>query len=372
MPGNHGAYTENIVHGGDVYRNNVRLDFSVSLNPLDMPEEIRNAMLEGISEAGQYPDPLQQRLREEVALLEGVCPDEVICGNGASELLMAAVHAFMPKKALLTAPCYAGYSKALEAVSAAVEEYELKEEGDFALRPDFVDRIDDFTDMVFISDPNNPDGRRIDPLLKRRIIERCEETGAILVIDECFLPLSASGTEIISNTETGTLTLTDDTDEAVSGTALHLRAFTKTFAIPGIRLGYMISRDQSKTERIRKQLPEWNVSRIAERTGEAAAKLLRETDYLERSMKTVTEERKYLTGELTSLGIKVYPSDANYILIKSSPELYDELLKRGILIRSCSNFSGLDDTFFRIAVRRHEDNIFLAKALKTAVGVTRV
>ena len=335
------------LHGGDVYRNEVELDFSVNLNPFAMPDEVTEAILEGVRELRQYPDPFQQKLREGIAAFEGVSSDLIVCGSGASELIMAAVHAVGPNKALITAPCYAGYAAALGASDPIITEYPLREEKDFMLDEGILGSIGDDTDMVFVADPNNPNGRLIDPGLKRAIAERCSECGAVLVLDECFLPLTEA------HTDAG----------GISDGALHLRAFTKTFAIPGIRLGYMISRDEELIGSIRKHLPEWNVSRIAERAGEAASKVLAETDYLKKSVRMIASERAYLKGELEKLGVRVYPGDANYLLVRSIPELYDRLLARGILIRRCSNFSGLDESFFRIAVRCHEDNEKLIKAV---------
>lgn len=345
-----GRKTENrneALHGGDVYRNDVSLDFSVNLNPLEMPEAVREAMLEGLGEADQYPDPSQQKLREGIASLEDTDPDHIVCGNGASELLMAAVHAVKPAKALVTAPCYAGYAVSLRAEGCVIEEYPLREEDGFAADEGLLEMITADTDMVFTADPNNPNGRLIDPELKKEIAERCAICGAVLVSDECFLPLTAEW----------------EKRGRVTDKALHLRAFTKTLAIPGIRLGYMLSYDDELLESVRRHLPEWNVSRIAERTGEAAAKVLAETDYIERSVRLITQERAYLSGSLAKYGIRVYPSDTNYILIRSDSDLYDGLLGRGIMIRRCANFSGLDESFFRIAVRRHEDNEILVKTI---------
>ena len=336
------------LHGGDVYRNEVRLDYSVNLNPFDMPAEVTEAMLAGLSEIYQYPDPAQQKLRERIADLECVGTENVVCGNGASELLMAAVHAVMPQKALITAPCYAGYAVALKAADAEVAEYLFDEKKDFAVDEGILEQIDDSTGMVFIADPNNPNGSLIDPELKRAITARCEECGAVLVIDECFYPLTEAGPG----------------KSGIIDSALHLRAFTKTFAIPGIRIGYMLSKNTELLDRIREHLPEWNVSRIAERTGEAAAKVLEETDYLRDSVNLINKERKYLSEQLEELGVRVYRSDTNYLLIKSEPGLYERLLEKGILIRRCANFSGLDDTYFRIAVRKHDDNVELIKILR--------
>ncbi|MBR3125887.1 MAG: aminotransferase class I/II-fold pyridoxal phosphate-dependent enzyme, partial [Mogibacterium sp.] len=228
-----------------------------------------------------------------------------------------------------------------------IKEYFLDEEKDFALDDGILTQINDEIDMVFIADPNNPNGRLIDPELKRAIADRCKECRAVLVIDECFYPLTEAGIR----------------KEAVTDNALHLRAFTKTFAIPGIRIGYMLSNDTDMLAKIRKHLPEWNVSRIAERTGEAAAKVLESTDYLKDSVNLIKQERDFLAGQLERLGLKVYRSDTNYLLIKSRPDLYERLLGKGILIRRCANFSGLDETYFRIAVREHKDNEELIKIL---------
>ena len=328
------------LHGGDVYRNEVRLDYSVNLNPFPMPSEVTEAIQAGISEINQYPDPAQQKLRERIAVLEGISAEKVVRGNGASELLMAAVHAVMPRKALIAAPCYAGYAVALKASDAEIKEYFLDENKDFAFDNGILDQINDSTDMVFIADPNNPNGRLIDPELKKAITQKCEECGAVLAIDECFYPLTDAGLE----------------RRDIADNALHLRAFTKTFAIPGIRMGYMLSNDTELLEKIRKHLPEWNVSRIAERTGEAAARVLESSDYLKESVRLIEQEREYLTEKLRELGVKVYHSDTNYLLLKSPPGLYEKLLERGILIRRCANFNGLDDSYFRIAIRNHNDN----------------
>ena len=335
------------LHGGDVYRNEVRLDYSVNLNLALTPAEVTEAMQAGISEIHQYPDPSQQKLRERIAELEGLSPENIVCGNGASELIMAAVHAVMSRKALIIAPCYAGYAVALRAADTEVEEYFLDEEKDFVLDEGILERITEDTGMVFIADPNNPNGSLIEPEFKRAIASKCEECGSMLVIDECFYPLTGAG---ISG-------------RGLNDNALHLRAFTKTFAIPGIRLGYVISRDREMLTAIRKHLPEWNVSRIAERTGEAAAAVMEKTGYLEKSVRMIDRERVYLAGQLEKLGIRVYGSDTNYMLIRSVSVLYERLLERGILVRRCANFSGLDETYFRIAVRRHEDNEELIKII---------
>lgn len=342
-----------VTHGGDIYRNRVEIDFSVNLNPEPAPEEIMTAALRGMELMHNYPDPFQEELRCAIAEMTGADPSQIVCGCGASELMMAIVHAVKPRKALITAPCYAGYAYALQAEDTEITEFILNEHEDFTLGADFAECITTETDIVFIANPNNPNGKLIDPEVLERIKQRCSDTGTILVIDECFLQLTERYQE------------QPDTSDGV----IHLRAFTKTFAIPGIRIGYLVSGREDLLDKIRKHLPEWNISAIAERIGIAAAEVLSGTGYLEKSVTAIAKERKYLTEGLNELGIRVYPSDTNYLLLRYGPGLYDKLLDQGILVRRCANFHGLNDSYIRIAVRRHEDNEKLLEALREVLEV---
>lgn len=341
-----------ILHGGDVYRNAVRLDFSVNLNPAEIPHAVKEECAGALGDLRQYPDPLQQGLRTAIAEMDGVSAEDVICGNGASELIMAAAHALMPKKALITAPCYAGYRVALEANGTEIREHALAEENGFALTEDILGALTEDLDLVILGDPNNPSGRLIDPSLLGRIRNACAAKGITLMTDECFLPLTGRGTEA----------------PAEDDLSIHLRAFTKTFAVPALRLGYLVCRDRDLLGRIGKHLPEWNVSLIAERAGIAAAGAGGcSSGFIRASVRTIERERRFLSEELRSLGIRVFPSDTAYLLLRTDPRLKDRLLENGILVRDCSGFSGLGDGYIRIAVRNREDNMQLLAAVKEAL-----
>jgi len=335
-------------HGGDIWGNTtVRLDFSVNLNPLGMPGKVKQAITEHIEEYQAYPDIYCRRLRQAIAAHEGVLPEEVICGNGASDLICRICLAVKPKRTLLTAPTFSEYERAALLAGSRIYHHRLKEEQQFTLTEAVLDDITPDSDLLFLCNPNNPTGQLISPSLMERIAARCEKTGTRLVVDECFLAFTdgISCKALLSK---------------YPHTAI-LDAFTKRYAMAGLRLGYMISKDHGLTEAVRQAGALWNVSAVAEAAGIAALSCAGHT---ERARSLIVTEREYLSSALHGLGLVVYPGSANYILFRCKKELKRPLLERGILIRSCANYEGLDNSFYRISVMRREQNDILMAALR--------
>ena len=180
-----------LVHGGDWAgfadaRGRRPLDFSASISPLGVPPGVQAALRDAAAQADRYPDPLCRGLRAALSAHENVPAEHILCGNGAADLIFRAVLARRPRRALVTAPTFAGYQEALALTDCAVEQFRLKEEKNFSLDMDFLDAVTPETDMVFLCEPNNPTGVTTDPALLTRILERCRETGALLVLDECL------------------------------------------------------------------------------------------------------------------------------------------------------------------------------------------
>lgn len=335
------------IHGGDIYRNQVNMDFSVNTNPLGMPQPVRDALQNALLHADEYPDPQAQALREAVASYFSV-PDEWLCfGNGASELFLAIVHALRPKKILIPVPSFYGYEHAAKAAECEIVTYPLEVENDFTLQDDFFEMLTEDVDFVFLANPNNPTGRCVDKAYGLRLLQICKERHIKVVLDECFIGFVGE-----------TASFMDQLEEFSN--LILVRAFTKIYAIPGVRLGYLLSSDMELCNRIQRQLPEWNLSTFAQAAGIAA---ISEKDYVRKSADYVKQERLFLENKLKELGMKVYPGDANYLLIHTEIPLYERLLKRQILIRDCSNFAGLTSGYYRIAVRTREENEMLWKAI---------
>lgn len=347
----------NLIHGGDVYsaRQKARrepLDFSANINPLGMPPPAIEAARQSLQQCIHYPDPLCRELREALAVYEGVPMKRIVCGNGAADLIFRLITAVRPQKALLLAPTFAEYEQALRSVGCEIEFFTLREEELFSLTEAFLQMLSPEVDFIFLCNPNNPTGRTITPELLQRIVKRCIASQIVLVVDECF-------NDFLEQPEHHTLKYALET----APNLVLLKAFTKSYAMPGLRLGYCLCGSESLAERLLLCGQPWSVSIPAQAAGIAA---LKERGYLEKTRLFVQRERRWLTGELQKLGMYVFPSEANYLLFRTQTAipLREQLEAQGVLIRSCSNYRGLDRRYYRIAVRRHDENQKLVAALK--------
>ena len=344
-----------LTHGGDwagfaLAHGRPPLDFSANISPLGVPPGVQAALRDAAAQADRYPDPLCRDLRAALADHEGVPAERILCGNGAADLIFRAVLARRPRRALVTAPTFAEYETALETVGCTVERFVLRAENSFALDSGFPNAITPETDMVFLCEPNNPTGVTTDPALLTRILERCRETGALLVLDECFGDFLDAPE---AHTRKGDLEKFPN--------LLLLKAFTKLYAMAGVRLGYALCADTELLERMRLAGQPWAVSSLAQAAGAAA---LRETDYVRRVREMTAAERPWLFQQLTTLGLRVIPGEANYLLFQSPRPLTEPLARQGILLRNCGNYVGLDETWYRTAVRTPAENQRLVEALR--------
>ena len=336
-------------HGGDVYGDRpIRLDFSVNTNPLGMPESVRRAVGSGAAEDERYPDPHCRRLRAALSAHYGIAAEHVLCGNGASDLILRVCACLRPRTVLLPTPTFSEYGRSAALFGAAVRTYPLRAEGGFALDRGFLTALTPEVDLVFLCNPNNPTGRLTEPALLEEVAAKCHESGAYLVVDECFIEFT-DGQSLLPLLEK-------------YPRLLLLRAFTKTYAMAGIRLGFLLCADVALLDRIAAFGAEWSVSTVAQRAGLAA--LAEEPGWLTRTRSLVARERRWLTEELTALGLTVYPGRANYLLVRGERPVHRQLLERGVMVRNCESFPGLDAGYFRVGVKTRPENKILMDALK--------
>lgn len=345
-------------HGGDFWsarpgKDGAVLDFSANLNPLGMPEAVREAARLAVEGAQHYPDPFCRRLAGAIARRDEVSAEEIVCGNGAADLIFRLAFALRPKKALVTAPTFSEYEQALTAVGCTVARHMLREEEDFALTGRILEDLTSGVDLLFLCTPNNPTGSPIGEALLGEILSRCREKGTRLVLDECFLHLSDGGP---AHSQAKWLSRYPE--------LVLLRAFTKCYAMPGLRLGYCLTGDGALREKLWACAQPWSVSAVAQAAGLAALAECPQHPAAARAF--LAKERPFLAAALEKLGMKVYPSAANYLLFRrpGCTDLKERLAQRGVLIRSCANYPGLGSHYYRVAVRPHRENLVLIETLR--------
>ncbi len=360
-------------HGGNRYGRFITQDFSVNTNPMGLPDYVRKVLQKAACKDDNlwewYPDPDCSRLRKALSVYHSVPKEHIVCGNGASELIWAIVRAAAqegPVTAVLPVPSFSEYERALLAVGADIRYDSLKEEQDFALTDEVLERLTPEVDMLFLGNPNNPVGNLIRPKLLDRVLERCLENGIVVILDECFRELAIeSGEEEECGTDkTYIKRLLDTSWVSAYPNLILLKAFTKLYAMPGVRLGYCICGNGEAAGRLQAQLPCWNVSNLAQFAGLTALDSGKCIDYISQSRGLICTERKFLRTFLKKPGMRLLPGDANFLCFYTSYPLCEGLLKRGILIRDCAGFDGLGRGWYRIAVRTRQENETLLEEIK--------
>lgn len=340
-------------HGGDI-ESYIRkygkrpLDFSANINPLGLNHKVKEAIINGLDDLAPYPDPFCRGLREKTAAYENVKEEYILFGNGAADLIFRIALATKPKKALLLAPTFSEYEQALQTVDCGIEYYFLKEDKGFSLDEAIVDKLNHI-DILFLCNPNNPTGIAEEKESIIKILKKCKEKNIILVLDECFNDFLEEPEKYSLKNELGAF-----------DNLIILKSFTKFFAMAGIRLGYLLTSNMEILEKLYYAAQPWAVSTIAQIAGIAS---LSDSAYMENTKALIKEERAYLKTALSNIGFKVYPSMANYIFFSSDIKSLRQLTEdKGILIRSCGNYKGLSDNYYRIAVRSRKENEAIIKA----------
>ncbi len=373
------------VHGGDIYGREEILDFSANMNPLGMPETIKQAAQTGVTASHQYPQPYARSLCEKIAAYESeklrnhhnehwgeenfISQEQVFAGNGAADLIFLLTRALQPEEGIVFTPSFAEYEAALRAASSTLSLIPLDEENGFSLTRHEIGSMrrhlaakSDISipgkTVVFVCQPGNPTGVLVEPEHLLELLEICRRFESWLVLDACFVPLLDEEQVHIQEELLAQCLEYERT--------IVLRAFTKAFAMPGLRLGYLVCRDTTFITRLKEVSQPWSVSIPAMMTGEAA---LKETaGFLPRSRAYINIEKQKLLEGLNSLPGKlvqqVYGHAANYIFFRAEPGLSDNLLKHGIMIRDCDNFTSLEPGYYRIAVRTAAENEVLLDTLR--------
>ena len=347
-------------HGGNVWlaeetygvQQEQILDFSANINPLGPSPKAITALQRSVDQIRHYPEPQARALRGELAKVTGVPEELLILGNGAAELIYALGRVLKPKRVLLPTPTFSEYAEGFTEVVPVF--LPLNPVNDFALLAEAIEPVVQRGDLLIICNPNNPTGQLVDQQQLRALLDKVGQLGANLLIDEAFMDFVEPEQSLLKEIQH-------------HPHLLILRSLTKFFAIPGLRLGYLAA-STKVVESLHKVLPPWRVNHLAQVAGVAS---LQDQTYIQQTLELVDQQRAMLFSALAGIpGLRPLAPAANFILVDchasgiTAREIQNYLGPRGILIRLCANFSGLDEYYFRVAVRSERENSLLIKNLQ--------
>ncbi|GAA0730796.1 histidinol-phosphate transaminase [Clostridium malenominatum] len=357
-------------HGGDIYTEGVLkgkelTDFSSNINPLGVPKSFINNLNEGVLNLTRYPDiqyrELRGNLKEYVnsgeilfnigdERLNIVEEEDFILGNGAAEIIQLSISLF--KSIAIIVPSFGEYDENAEKYGLKITYIPMRNmEYDY----DAIERSLKNNDALIIGNPNNPNGGIIDKGKFKTLLDFCEREGKTVIVDEAFIEF------------TGNMRQSFLYELKSYKCLLIIRALTKFYGMPGIRMGYGISKNGKLLEKMRKSQNPWNINAFAEL---AAKYVLKDKEYINESLKWIREERKFLVEEMNKVPHikKAYHTFGNYILCEleeiDGDKLYELCLEKGIVIRKCCNYKGLNNRFIRFAIKDRENNNILLNTLK--------
>jgi threonine-phosphate decarboxylase len=357
------------VHGGEVWeaankiglRKEELLDFSSSVNPLGPSKKALKAIKANLGNIPSYPDSNSTCLREAIAThFKGVSKDNVVAGNGSTELIYLFVETFMKKGdvALIPVPSFGEYERAVQRMGE--EPKHVKPKRDFQFSPDVFARDLSGAKIVFLCNPNNPTSILMAPEHLTAIVKRALDENVFVFLDEDFL-------EFVEGEEH--LSFIGKMEKYPN--LFVLRSFTKIFGLTGLRIGYGIASEEIINSLMNAKIP-WNVNCLAQ---VAAIAALEDEAHLKKTRELIRGEKAFLTSGLMRFeAFKVFPADANFMFVDvrksgyTAAQLKEKMLREGVLIRDCSSFRGVDDYYIRVAVKTRKENEKLLEAFKKIVG----
>ena len=364
-------------HGGNIYKifreKNIDkiLDYSSNINPYGLPENLKKEIFEKLFVLERYPDPDYIELREKIAEKNNLNIENIIVGNGATEIIFLFMKLLSPKKVLIVSPTFGEYERAIKASTLAddsveINYFELKETENFVLNVKNLEtELENNYDLLILCNPNNPTGQFLKLKKLEEILKICEQKNTKLFIDEAFV-------EFVEDWENESIINSKENKENL----FVIRAFTKFFAIPGLRLGYGICFNKNLLKKMLEKKEPWSVNNIADLAGKT---VLDDENYIQKTKEWIKDQKKYMYENLNKIeGLRAYKTEVNFILLKIEDNLLEKdldvknlrkkMLEKGILIRDASNFIYLNKHYFRLAIK---DKLNNEKVIETLTSILK-
>ena len=334
------------------------VSYSANVNPLGISRKLREVLSQHLDAITRYPDREYTKLRQCIADYTGAQMENIIMGNGSTELISLFIQTNHPKKAMILGPTYSEYERDINLGGGTCIYFPLKEENNFQLDVSALCRqLDDNLDLLVLCNPNNPTSSAITRREMRRILDACMQHGIFVMVDETYVEFAPDEKNVTS------VSLTNYYSNLII-----LRGTSKFFASPGLRLGYAITGNRDVAKEINTRKDPWTINSLAEIAGQI---MFQDEDYIRETKELITGERARLYQELSSWDtVRVYEPQANFILMKILKEgvdaeiLFEHCIRKGMMIRNCSTFPFLDSQFIRFCIMSPEDNDRLLEAFR--------
>ena len=357
----HGSDLEKIEKVFGIKKEDI-VSYSANVNPLGISHKLREVLSQHLDAITRYPDREYTKLRQCIADYTGAQMENIIMGNGSTELISLFIQTNHPKKAMILGPTYSEYERDINLGGGTCIYFPLKEENDFRMDVNALcQQLDDNLDLLVLCNPNNPTSSAITRREMRRILDACMEHGIFVMVDETYVEFAPDEKNVTS------VSLTNYYSNLII-----LRGTSKFFASPGLRLGYAITGNRDVAKELNTRKDPWTINSLAEIAGQI---MFQDEDYIRETKDLITSERARLYQELSSWDtVRVYEPQANFILVKILKEgvdaemLFEHCIRKGMMIRNCSTFPFLDSQFIRFCIMSPEDNDRLLEAFRELLG----
>lgn len=331
--------------------------FASNVNPFGLSEKVKTALAEHMEVISDYPDREYKELKAAIHAYTGVDTEYILPGSGVTELIVTFIHTIKPQKTIVVEPTYSEYKRDLKEIKSEIIDHVLQEQDQFRLNTDdLISKIDDTIDMVILCNPNNPTSTCINKEQLTKIAEHCKATSTFVLIDETYIEFVKKPEEISA------LSLVKDYNNL-----LVLRGVSKFFAAPGLRLGYGCTSNTKLLHYINKHSNPWSINSVAAYAG---ALLFKDTDYINKTRDQIALEQNLVCSALRPRKtIKIYQPVTNFVLIRllrndlTASDVFEHCIKKGLMIRDCSNFMGLSDKYIRFCFLSPEEDDLLVNTL---------
>lgn len=357
------------VHGGDldiisrqyhIPKEDI-INFSGNVNPLGLPEEVKDAIRNNLSAICDYPDVSYLKLKEAIAAYTGAEAESILVGNGSTELISTYIKTLSPKKSIIISPAYSEYQRELELAGGEITLFPLKEQDGFVLDLQALKKlVTDETGLVVLCNPNNPTGSYVTEERLRDLLTYLKKCGAYLMVDETYIEFADDVKKVSA------MPLTKEFENLFI-----IRGTSKFFACPGLRLGYSACSDSSLRERAAAFKDPWSVNSYAELAG---CVMFTSEGFIKRTRELVVAERNKIREELKGWkNIRLYDTQSNFFLFRllrddiSAHNIFEKLISKKLLIRDCSSFPYLDGHYIRFCIQKPEENDMLLREMKEII-----